>query len=144
MNITFSLASFEDAERLFAWRNDEAERLYSHNSEPLNFDEHCKWLSELLSDNKRELLIVHLDGIPVGTLRIDSRQEVAELAWSTDINHRQRGIGKAMLKQFLNSRPGKYRAEIKAQNVASIKMAESAGMILIKTIGNICHYHSYR
>ncbi len=140
MPLTFRTVTFADAERLFRWRNDELDRLNSHHSELLQYDAHCRWLEELLADPKREQFIVQLDGTPVGMLRIDSRQDVAELAWSTDPDHRGRGLGKAMLKQFLETRPGAYRAEIFEQNIASRKMAEYAGMALVKIVGHVHHY----
>lgn len=141
MNITFRRVTFEDAELLFNWRNDELDRLNSYNSDLINFESHCQWLKNLLSDNKREQLIALIDEVPIGTIRIDSQYNPAELAWSIDNTHRGRGLGKAMLKKFFESRPGIYRAEIKLHNIASRKTAEYAGMFLKKIENNICHYY---
>ncbi|NCC60638.1 MAG: GNAT family N-acetyltransferase [Verrucomicrobiae bacterium] len=140
MNIVFRKATFEDAELLFNWRNEKHDRLNSYNSDLIKFDAHCQWLNNLITDSNREQLIALLDGIPVGTLRIDSRHNPAELAWSIDSNKRNKGIGKIMLKTFFEYRHGIYRAEIKSNNIASRKIAEYTGMSLIKIKNNICYY----
>jgi len=140
MPITFRAASAEDADRLLAWRNDPATRQASHHTDPIDRDRHLAWLGRCLADPARTLLVALEDGAPVGTLRVDRGPEAAELSWTVAPEQRGRGVGKRMLRAFLDAHPGRYRAEIKAGNPASVRLVEHVGMALVKTEAGVLHY----
>lgn len=115
-------ATMDDAQRLFDWRNDPLTRAMSINTEPVEWTGHVAWLERRLSRNAPMLFIAEIDGAPVGTFRIDAD----EISYTVAPEHRGRGAAKAML-QIAFARFGKLRAEIKPENVASIKAALAAG-----------------
>ena len=134
------LATMDDCEILFQWRNDLPTRLASHHTAPIGIEEHKDWLSKTLDDPKRKLYIAELGGKPVGTLRTDNSDGVAEISWTVAPAHRGKGIGKLMVGTLAEAISGPIRAEVKSQNVASMRIAESAGMRLERTDGDIHHF----
>jgi RimJ/RimL family protein N-acetyltransferase len=134
------LATIEDCEILFAWRNDLATRLASRNSAPIAFNEHKRWLVKTLDNPKRALYVAELEGTPVGTVRTDMVGDVAEISWTVAPEHRGRGIGKLMVRTLAQSISGPIRAEVKGSNLASIRIAEAAGLSLEKTDGEMHHF----
>ena len=66
------LATIGDAGVLLKWRNNSANREASHNTALINEDEHILWLKRILASENRKLYVAEIDGIPVGTVRVDS------------------------------------------------------------------------
>ncbi len=124
-------ADLNDAERLFAWRNDPATRAASKDQRPLDMETHLNWLSSVLVDPDRNLLIAELDGEAVGTCRADLLENVSVISWTIAPESRGQGVGKRMVHQFLSQLKGSVRAEIRDGNRASSRIAESVGLKLI-------------
>jgi RimJ/RimL family protein N-acetyltransferase len=116
----FRDATLDDADLLLAWRNDPTTRAMSGNSDIVPREAHLTWLA---TGNKR-LYIAEVDGVPVGTMR----EAQGTLSWTIAPEHRGKGLGSLMLKSFIESQRGRLKAEIKPENVASIRMAQKAGM----------------
>jgi len=112
----------DDAQRLFDWRNDPLTRAMSKTTDPVEWAGHVGWLERRLSRTAPMLFIAEIDGEPVGTFRVDAD----EISYTVAPEHRGKGVAKAML-QVAFARFGKLRAEIKPENVASIKAALAAG-----------------
>lgn len=117
------LATKDDARLLYEWRNDESTRSMSKKKEQVHWDEHLKWLNSRLSMEQPNLFIFEVDGDPVGTFRIDEKN----VSYTVAPNRRNEGIAKKMLTE-VRARFGRLRAQIYAQNVASIKAAQTAGL----------------
>lgn len=67
----------------------------------------------------------------MGSLRIDDcEKEYSELSWMVAPDKRGQGLGKQMLQHFLENHPGRYQAEIKPDNIGSIRIAETCGFVL--------------
>lgn len=120
-------ATMDDAAVLFAWRNDPETRANSVTTDPVAWDGHRGWLEMSLASPDRELLIAEIDGVPVGTVRIDRGEEI-ELSWTVAPDQRGKGIGRYMVTMASPSGPAV--AKIKPANIASQKIAESAGFRL--------------
>lgn len=125
-------ATMNDAGVLFAWRNDPETRANSVNSDPVAWADHCAWLKASLANPDRDLLIAELDGMPVGTVRID-RGDETEISWTVSPEHRGKGVAKYMVA--LASPSGRAVARIKPANIASQKIAESVGFRLAEVDG---------
>jgi RimJ/RimL family protein N-acetyltransferase len=138
--IKFRKASFEDAALLLDWRNDFQTRKSSHHSEKVNKSNHVKWLKNSLSDPNRKIFIAEYYRIPVGTVRADYSEGFTELSWTVAPEARGRGIGKEMVAKFADKINGSVRAEVKKNNEASKKIAESAGMKLEREDNGILYY----
>jgi RimJ/RimL family protein N-acetyltransferase len=134
------LANLDDAQILLEWRNNPATREASHNTVLINEDEHIQWLKRILANENRKLYVAEIDGISVGTVRVDSENLGYELSWTVSPTMRSSGIGKAMVSLIAEDIPESIRAEIKAGNIASIRIAEEAGMVFEREEKGVLHY----
>ena len=90
-------ASFEDSLNLFTWRNQAYVREVSRNKTEIQWDQHQKWLNSVMISEDKHLLIGEISGNPVGVVRFDIVDEVAEVSIylvSKEIGH---GLGAALL-----------------------------------------------
>jgi len=132
-------AKLSDAGLLLEWRNDPLTRRMSRNREAIDPAAHTSWLEALLRDPARQLYVAELGGIPVGTVRADLDQGVWELSWTVAPSHRARGIGARMLAALADLIDDPIRAEVKAGNAASIRIAERAGMRIASRSSEAVH-----
>jgi RimJ/RimL family protein N-acetyltransferase len=127
-------ATIDDAALLLAWRNDPTTRAMSKTIDLIEWDEHCRWLSSRLARAELYFYIAEVDGVPVGTVRIDGW----DLSYVVAPEHRGCGVAKRML-QWMCSEFGPLRAQIKPGNIASIKAAERAGHIVVLLGHDLAH-----
>ena len=137
---TLKPATMDDADLLFAWRNDPATRQASHTTAPVQRSEPREWLSRSLGNPARRLYIAEEGGIPVGTVRADFADGVWELSWTVAPNARGRGVAKRMVAALARAIADPIRAEVKATNAASARIAEHAGMHLDRESEGIQHF----
>lgn len=116
-------ATLQDAERLFAWRNDPVTRANSRNEAEICWNDHLQWLSRTLA-SKSLLYVAEEDGTPVGTCRID---QDGEISWTVAPEHRGKGHGREMVRLVSESADRPLLAEIKASNSASLKIVQDLG-----------------
>jgi len=140
-SVTLRPASAADAALLLRWRNDPQTREASHNSSPVNAAEHQRWLQSRLDDPACLLMVAEHKGIPVGTARADRRDDCWELSWTVAPAARGKGLAKQMVALLANGISEPVRAEIKAGNAASMRIAEYAGLRLDHEVDQVLHYH---
>jgi len=138
--VTLRPATLTDAALLLSWRNDPLTREASHNSSPVSADEHDRWLRARLDNPDCKLMVAEHDGMPMGTVRADRRDDGWELSWTLAPSARGKGLAKQMVAMLANSIGEPVRAEIKAGNLASIRIAEYAGMRLDRETDQVLHY----
>lgn len=139
-NVIIRQARLDDAELLYTWRNDPIVRESSRNTEFFDFTAHISWLKNTLTDKNRGLYIAEDNNVPVGTIRYDLLNGWYELSWTVDPKQQRKGYGKKMVELMIALLPGPFFAEIKNNNLASIRMAESLGMIMEFANLDILHY----
>lgn len=139
-DIQFRPATLADAEMLLAWRNDPQTRKASHQMAPVAPEQHQAWLEASLHNPQRTLLIAIAEGQPIGTLRADIGEAETELSWTIAPEARGRGFGKWMVRQYVETQRGALRAEVKAGNMASVKIAEFAGLEFLRQMGEVLHF----
>jgi len=132
-------ARLSDADLLLAWRNDPLTRRMSHEGHTVEEEPHIAWLTASLKDPDRHIYIAEIDGIPVGTVRADHAAGIWELSWTVAPTHRSRGIGKKMVSAVADLMPGSIKAVVKAGNIASIRIAECAGMRIARESEGLIH-----
>lgn len=142
MSKTISLrpAIINDADLLLEWRNDPETRRASHNTAEVQWGEHVSWLSRTLSNPNRRLYVVEEDSTPVGTVRADLSEGVWELSWTVSPHARGRRIAKRMVAVLAQQISEPIRAEVKAGNMASTRIAEHAGMEFERETNGVLHY----
>jgi RimJ/RimL family protein N-acetyltransferase len=142
MNDTITLrpASINDADMLLDWRNDPGTRTASHSISEVVKEEHIAWLTKVLSNNNRRLLVAEEDGAPVGTVRADFSEGVWELSWTVAPNSRGRGVAKRIVALLAQQISEPNRAEVKTGNTASARIAEHVGMAFNREVEGILHY----
>ena len=69
-----------DSRKLFEWRNHSSIRMVSLCADPIPWDVHQKWLSSVMEDKDRVLLLGLINGEPVGVVRFDRQENVAEVS----------------------------------------------------------------
>lgn len=122
-------AMMRDAEFLLACRNDPVTVRAGYASHTVAPGEHRRWLAGSLDNPHRSLYLAEVNGIPAGSLRVDSQDGENLLSWTVAPACRGRGVGKAMVRLAVDSLDGPVRAEIKIENLASARIAEAAGLV---------------
>jgi len=118
-------ATLEDAQRLFEWRNDPLTRSMFRNREIVEWPDHLAWLRARLAREEPNLFVAEVDGVAVGTFRVDDH----EVSYTVAPEARGQGHGYVMIRKA-REMFGPLLAEIYERNTASIKVAERAGMIV--------------
>ena len=130
LKVVIRPATEKDAEILLNWRNDPTTRIQSHSSEYIDKLGHIKWLKNSIDNPDINLFIAEVDGQPVGTSRADLDQDkFYQLSWTVSPNFRGQGLGKNIVKQMVGKFK-KCKAQIKKGNLASVKIADYAGLKL--------------
>jgi len=133
----------DDARMLFDWRNDPLTRAASHRQDVVSYDDHLTWMAAVLADPARSLFVAEADGRPVGTVRVEQDEDGSILlSWTVAPEARGQGAGKAMVAMAV-AQLGTWRtvrAQVRAWNLASVRVAEAAGLRLSGRDGDILHF----
>lgn len=100
--------------------------MMSKNKDTVDWNDHVGWLDRRLALADPNLFIFELDEKPVATFRIDGE----DVSYTVAPEQRNRGIAKLMLNE-VRSRFGRLRAQVYADNVPSIKVAQTAGFEVV-------------
>jgi RimJ/RimL family protein N-acetyltransferase len=137
----FQAATLEEAPLLYKWRQDPLTQRMSLQQHEISYEQHLSWLQKVLTDPERSLFIFYdAQKKPLGTLRLDLKEEGKEISWTLAPENRGRGLGKQMLQAFLNQFPGTYIAWVKKENIASQKMCEAAGFKRLREQSDLYYY----
>lgn len=132
-DIEFKTATQADCKLLFEWRNHPKIRSASRNSGIIDWDSHCAWLSSVLAEEKKVLLIGHIGKTPVGVVRFDQHQECAEVSIyiipDTGMNGQGRNVLLSAERWLAANRPDmtRIRAEVLGANIASHELFRGSG-----------------
>ena len=122
-----------DAELVFRWANDSQTRAVSFSQEPIPWETHVAWYSQIIgSPECRFLIATNRDGFPVGLLRLDRKDTVATLSFSITAEHRGHGYGHKMVRlaSTLAVKEGWcdiIHAWVKPHNETSLKVLKRSG-----------------
>lgn len=133
-------ATPDDAQRLFEWRNDPVTRANSHNTAPILYVDHLRWLDWNLKDPFVRIFIGMVNGIEIGTVRVEEENTGKLLSWTVAPDHRGNGYGLSLVKAVVAITQGKLKAEIRTDNAPSRHIAVDAGMTLDHETAGICYY----
>jgi UDP-2,4-diacetamido-2,4,6-trideoxy-beta-L-altropyranose hydrolase len=124
-SIEIKQADKDDSINIYEWRNNKKIRDVSINSDPISWEEHQRWFDAVLTDKNRELVIGTTENQPVGVVRFDIENNVAEVSIYLVPDGGFAGQGRNLLmsaERWLNvNRPEirRIRASVLAENDAS-------------------------
>lgn len=128
------LARLDDEELILGWANDPLVRANAFNPDPVSAETRRKWFYSRLRDRKnRKIYIAETeDGLPVGQVRFDLRDEGWTIDYSLDRFARGIGLGKRLLETTLyefrlNQNERTLFARVKQSNARSMSIFESLG-----------------
>jgi UDP-2,4-diacetamido-2,4,6-trideoxy-beta-L-altropyranose hydrolase len=123
--IEIKQAGKDDSINIYEWRNNKKIRDVSINSGAISWEEHQRWFDAVLTDKNRELIIGTAENKPVGVVRFDIENDVAEVSIYLVPEAGYAGQGRNLLlsaERWLNAnRPEikRIRASVLAENDAS-------------------------
>ena len=126
-------ASFEDADRLLAWRNDPTARAQSLSTEEIDGATHRTWLARRLADEGTRLFIAEADGVASGMVRVDTTGPgLGEISVAVAAEARGAGLGRLLVEQGARRAAAELAldsidAVIKPGNAASLATFRGAG-----------------
>jgi RimJ/RimL family protein N-acetyltransferase len=140
MQLTARSAAMTDAPLLWRWANDAETRRNAFSKGPIPYAGHVAWLGRRLASPATQIWIFSDGDEPVGQVRFDVTDDVAEIDISVAPDRRGRGRAKAMLAEAirrLRAERGERlrpRAEVLEHNVASLKLFKACGFAETGTI----------
>ncbi len=135
------LAEPDDGDRMLEWQRDPRTRRYARNPQAPTPAEHAGWLSGVLADPDRMLLMVCEATRPVGVLRFDAvRGGAREISIYLDPGLQGRGHGRAALALARRLFPAiAIEAEVLPDNAASRRAFAAAGFAAVSDTRMIAH-----
>ncbi len=142
-------ATAADARMLWKWANDPTVRANSFHSEPIPWETHVRWLEAKLASPRTAIFVAEDSaGSAIGQIRFDwDGSGRAEVDVSLDAEHRNRGLGAALIRAGLDMlwsfrEVRSVLAKIKAGNQASVRAFMIAGFDVCGTqdqTGDVVH-----
>ncbi|RLC33460.1 MAG: UDP-2,4-diacetamido-2,4,6-trideoxy-beta-L-altropyranose hydrolase [Deltaproteobacteria bacterium] len=133
LDIMLRMATMDDCEAIYKWRNAEETRRHIFNPEQILLDKHRIWFMESLENPNRQILIAELHGRPVGVLRYDIDGSLAVISIYTVPGIKGYGIGTQIIRtgsKWLHrhfSDVHKIQAKVLPRNIVSEKVFANAG-----------------
>ena len=128
MALSWRRARLDDAALLWRWANDAETRRNAFDPAPIPYDRHVGWLEGRLASEATRLLIFSDEAGPVGQVRFDVADGVAEIDIAIAPERRGQGLGTAMLREALAGLRAEWgegirpRAQVLAHNERSLRM----------------------
>ena len=132
--LTYRFAQEQDIDIYFNWANDSNVRESAFNSKVIEYSNHCSWFRSKVESEDSHLYLFLNNGEPSGQVRIDIKESEGFIDISIDKSSRGLKLGHKMLLLASDNLLDQYEeliliAEIKIENIASIKSFEKAGFI---------------
>lgn len=128
-------ACVDDIELFYFWVNDPAVRENSFNQEPIFWQDHVNWFKKKLESNLSQIWVMQTPyGLPVGQIRFDINEGVANIDYSLDPMVRGRGWGQILFQMGLTEFKRLHQnipcqGRVKAENHPSRHCFQSLGFI---------------
>ena len=126
-------AQKEDLQLTYEWANHPETRAFSFSKDFINFESHATWFASKITDPNCIYLLLENKGIPVGSIRVDIREEEGTISYLIVPGFKGKGYGKKIVQKLL----GYLKKEkialtklvgwVQKENIASIKIFEKIG-----------------
>lgn len=125
-----------DCALLWKWANDPEVRQSAFNSKSIAWKDHQTWFSKKLNDLDCIIYIaLNRYDFPIGQIRFDIKDSIAEIDCSIDKEFRGMGLGRVLLKRGIElccaekGNPITIRGCVKTENELSNRAFQSAGFL---------------
>jgi RimJ/RimL family protein N-acetyltransferase len=132
-------ANAEDALDVLGWRNDPLARAMSRTQDLVEKAGHLAWFNKAISDPRHTVLIGELDGQKIGMVRFDHGEET-EISININPTFRGRGLSHKLLSAALDGVHEPITADIKEENLASLRLFERAGFVFEGAVDGLRRY----
>lgn len=130
--LTLRSAEESDCRNIYDWRMSQEARASSRETGEISYEEHINWFKHSLKNPNRIIYMALTGNEKVGQIRFDMEKEknMAEISITINPEKYGRGYGTEIIKRGIDRFVGEYpsikklRAEIKPQNISSIKVFE--------------------
>jgi UDP-2,4-diacetamido-2,4,6-trideoxy-beta-L-altropyranose hydrolase len=149
--LTYRLATMEDAKIIFDLSNEKLARANSFNKEEIKWENHVAWLSKKLVDSGYIILLYFLEKEFVGQVKFEKiNEKQANMSMSIREMFRGKGYSDQMyddsLEYLFGNRPDieSLVGFILPNNIPNIKGATKAGYVYVEDkLINGENYHTY-
>ena len=132
------LVKEDDSEDLYNWRNDKRVRVWCCGEKTIDFNDHEKWFRSKIESDKTKIFIAeNVIGEKLGQVRFDETEKGTYISVNLNPDFLGKGIGAKLISSATNRylrdfNTKKIYAEIKDDNISSIKAFEKAGYKFLK------------
>jgi RimJ/RimL family protein N-acetyltransferase len=132
-NLYLRKAELVDLDMYYNWANDPVVRSNSFNTEQIPYEDHVIWFNEAIKRDDVALFVLMDDDMPVGQIRINISDAVAEISYSIASEFRGKGYGgkivSLLIERIREEMPEikTVSARVKPDNLASMKVFEKIG-----------------
>jgi UDP-2,4-diacetamido-2,4,6-trideoxy-beta-L-altropyranose hydrolase len=133
LKITLRMATMDDCEAIYKWRNSEETRKYFFDHGLIKWEDHYRWFGDTIRNPDRVLLVGEFHNQEIGVLRYDHVGEAAVVSVYLLPGTHGQGLGPQLLRAGTDwvkqnfSDVKRIRAEVLFSNFSSKKAFEKAG-----------------
>ena len=109
------------------WANDPDVRNNAFHSEEIPLHAHKIWFAERLRDASAALFVIESSEGAIGQVRLEDNGGAKQISYSIARQFRGKGLGCTILSMALNGVMGRLVAEVKMQNIPSIRVFKKLG-----------------
>ena len=137
--LSFRNVEKRDSELLWIWANDSTVREQCYNPEAIPWESHAQWFLKKIADPDVLMLMLELDGCPVGQVRYDCDKTVAHIGFSIERKFRGLGFGSRIIKDSLEAAfstldVDSIQAEVFVDNAASNRVFSECGFQFVEQV----------
>jgi RimJ/RimL family protein N-acetyltransferase len=133
----------EDALDVLAWRNDAHAVAMSKSGRVVDVDDHLTWFPKALASSDCAMFIAEHEDRQIGMVRFDRAGDHWLVSINVAPNERRKGYGQSMLATAMKEVGGPLLAEIKSDNLPSIRIFERCGFRKIAAIDGWLKYERH-
>lgn len=125
--------NMRDKTDLFKWRNHPDIRKNFFNEAPVSSDEHDRWFKTKYNDKNTTIYMAYYERNKIGIIRFEDMSDVIKISITINPDFLFKGFGAIVIsngiKKFISEKGinKPFVAEIKGDNLASIKVFKKAG-----------------
>lgn len=126
--LTLREAKDTDCDILFQWANDGETRQNSFQTNKISYQEHVRWFQGKMKNPACQIFILLRDEKEAGQIRLDWKEDLAEISYVIASEYRGLGLGSEILKLVERYSRGKVLlGRVKKGNTASGRCFEKNG-----------------